>query len=275
METIGLIGVGAMGTALLERLRAAGAEVVAYDRHAPALENAARLGAKPAKSAKEVAERARLVDVVVRTDDEVLDCVGGADGLLEGARPGTLVLLHSTILPDTTLKAAAAARGRGVAVMDACMAGVPEAVRAGNLVFLAGGSEELLERARPHLRRMGKRVIHVGPLGSGNVAKLVINLFHGAQTLLLEEMIRLGKAGGIPYPEMLEILRETRERSVLDRWQSVFDPEGRDPRPRSGRNIMGKDIPLAGELGRRYGLELPIVERIVEAAGRASGGGGS
>lgn len=270
MEAVGLIGVGAMGSALLERLLAAGAQVVAYDRHEPALEAAAKLGATAAASAKDVAERATLVDVVVRTDEEVLECLGGESGLLKGAAPGTLILLHSTILPDTTRKAAEMARERGVAVMDVCMVGVPEAVRAGNLVFLAGGDAGLLERARPHLLRMGKRVIHVGPVGTANVAKLVVNLFNGAQTLLLEEAIRLGKAGGIPHPEMLEILRETRERSVLDRWQSVFDPEGKHPRPRAGRNIMGKDIPLAWELSRRYGLELPILGRLVEAARRVS-----
>src|SRR5262249_1615039 len=131
METVGMVGVGAMGSALLERLRLADVSATVYDVAPAALERAGAQGATCAGSAAAVARAATLVDVVVRTDQEVQDAVLGPDGVLAGAAPGTLVLLHSTILPQTTRAVAEAARPRGVEVIDACMVGVPRVVRAG------------------------------------------------------------------------------------------------------------------------------------------------
>lgn len=268
MEKIGIVGVGAMGSALLQRLKLAGLQVTVHDCHAPSLETARSMGADIASSAAALSRASTIVDVVVRTDEEVLDCMMGKDGVLEGARAGTLVLLHSTILPQTTQKVADAARRSGVYVMDACMAGVPSSAVEGELGFLVGGPAELVDRARPHLLQMGKKVLHVGPLGSGNVAKLIVNLATGAETLIIHEALRIGEAAGIVYPEMIEILRESYLGTVLNRWQSVFDPAGSDPTPRSGKNIFGKDIPLAARLIRQYGLELPITAELIAAAKR-------
>ena len=122
METIGMIGTGAMGLALLERLKLAGVgNVVCYDVFGPALEDARKLGFSAATSVAEVAKRATLIDVVVRTDQDMLDCMLGPDGVIEAAPPGTLVLLHSSILPQTIKNIEATARAKGVHVIDACM----------------------------------------------------------------------------------------------------------------------------------------------------------
>lgn len=270
METVGIVGLGNMGSALFSRLRLAQVEAVGYDIDAAALERAKADGVEPVSSSADVARAATLVDVVVRTDEEVLDCTLGSRGVLEGAQPGTLVLLHSTILPQTTLRVAEAARARGVHVIDACMLSVPASVRAGQLEFVVGGPEDLVERARPHLMNMGKAVRHVGPLGTGNVAKLIRNLMGGAETLILHEAIRLGAAGGIPYVQTLELLRETQGGSVLDRWQRTFDPSGADPTPNVGANVLGKDVPLAGALAREHGLDLPIIQELAAAGLRLS-----
>lgn len=272
METVGMVGVGAMGSVLLERLRLAHVEPVVYDIDSAAVDRARAAGAEPAKSAAAVAREATIVDVVVRTDDDVLDCALGEGGLLAGAQPGSLLLLHSTILPQTTQRVAEAAGRRGVHVIDACMLGVPDVVRRGELTFVVGGPSDMVDRARPHLLHMGRQVRHIGPLGTGNVAKLVRNLMTGAETLLLHEAIRLAEAGGIPYVEALEFLRETRGGSVLDRWERTFDPSGADPTPSVGRNVMAKDIPLAGELARVYGMELPIIEQLAAAGLRLAAG---
>lgn len=274
METAGIVGVGNMGSALLARLKLAGVESIVYDIAPAAMERARAEGADLATSAAEVARSADIVDVVVRTDEEVLACTLGKQGVLEGAPPGALVLLHSTILPQTTRRVAEAASARGVHVIDACMLSVPEQVRRGELVFVVGGPPELFERARPHLLRMAKDVRHIGPLGTGNVAKLVRNLMTGAETLLLHEAIRLAEAGGIPYVQALEMLRETHTGTMLDRWQRTFDESGTNPTPRVGQNVMSKDIPLAGELARTYGLDLPVIEQLAEAGLRLAAGQG-
>ncbi|MBI2210779.1 MAG: NAD(P)-dependent oxidoreductase [Deltaproteobacteria bacterium] len=201
MEKIGIVGVGKMGSALLERLKLAGVEATAFDIAPSAAEAARSLGARMAASAKAVAQASTLIDVVVHNDQEVLDCTMGKDGILEGAQAGALVLLHSTIHPETTKKVAEAAGRRNVYVIDACMTAVPRIVRQGGLTFLVGGPAELVERARPHLLQMAKEAIHMGPLGTGNVAKLIKNLVTASETLIVHEAIRIGQAGGIPCRE--------------------------------------------------------------------------
>jgi 3-hydroxyisobutyrate dehydrogenase/2-hydroxy-3-oxopropionate reductase len=141
-DTIGLVGVGAMGSALLKRLVLAGRAVQAYDILEDRTAEAAKAGAVAAATPAAAAEGAACTHVFVRTDDEVSDAVLGADGVLQGAVEGALVLLHSTIMPDTTKRVAAAAEARGVTVIDAPVTAVPRFVAAGEAVFLLGGDDE-------------------------------------------------------------------------------------------------------------------------------------
>lgn len=254
-----------MGSALLERLGLAGVAPTVYDCDPVALQRAVALGAAAAQSSAAVGEQSTIVDVVVRSDDEVLECTLGPEGVLEGARPSTLVLLHSTILPQTTRKVAETAGRRGVHVIDACMVGVPAVVRQGNLSFVVGGPADQVERATPHLLRMARQALHVGPLGAGNAAKLIKNLVSGAEALIIQEALRIGEAAGIPHRVALEMLRQVFTGTVLNRWQEVW-VDGTVPLP--GKNIYDKDLPLAADLARQYGMDLPITERLVEAGRR-------
>ncbi|MDH3443480.1 MAG: NAD(P)-binding domain-containing protein, partial [Deltaproteobacteria bacterium] len=164
MEKFGFVGTGAMGSALLSRLKLAQVKALAFDIAPSALEAARAEGADIAASAKAVAQASTIIDVVVRTDQEVLDCTLGKDGILEGAAPGTLVLLHSTIRPTTTKKVAEAAAEKRINVIDACMTAVPSMVRQGGLTFLVGGQKAFFDRAKPHLMNMAKDAVYMGPL---------------------------------------------------------------------------------------------------------------
>lgn len=268
MERIGMIGVGEMGLALLERLRFSEVEATVYDIHPPSLEAARALGFRIAPSAADLARESSLVDIVVRTDEDVIQCVTGPEGVLAGAAAGTLLLVHSTVLPQTVERVAQLARAKSVGVVDACMTGVPNTVRAGELCFVVGGERDNFVRVEPHLLKMGKEVFHMGPLGAGAVAKLIKNMVGGSETLILHEAIQIGLAGGIPYPKALEMMRRIGHDSVLNRWQRTFDSTGKSPLPKSGRNVLNKDIPLAAELARLYGLDVPLTEELAKAAAR-------
>ena len=148
------------------------------------------------------------------------------------------------------------------------MTGVPATVRAGELCFVVGGANDLVARAEPHLLKMGKQVFHMGPIGTGAVAKLIKNMVSGSETLIVHEAIQIGLAGGTPYPQALEMMRRTGHDSVLNRWQRTFDPSGENTLPKSGRNVMNKDIPLAAELARLYGIDVPITQELAKAAAR-------
>jgi len=272
MEKIGFVGTGAMGSALLSRLKLANVPAIAFDISPTAMDAARREGAETAPSAKAVAQASTLIDVVVRTDHEVLQCMLGDQGVLEGAAPGALVLLHSTIRPTTTKQVAEAAADRRVNVIDACMTAVPSVVRQGGLTFLVGGQKAFFERARPHLLNMGKDAVHMGPLGCGNVTKLFKNMVTAAEALVVYEALRIAKAGGVSYKAALDVMQKTRSQHVLDRWESRFDLSGGDLKFNCGANLYDKDLPLAAEVGKNLGADIPVVQALAQLGIKLNGG---
>lgn len=272
MEKIGFVGTGAMGSALLSRLKLANVTATAFDIAPAAMEAARREGAQTASSAKSVAQAATIIDVVVRTDQEVLDCTLGNDGILAGAAPGTLVLLHSTIRPTTTKKIAQAAAETRVYVIDACMTAVPSVVRQGGLTFLVGGQKALFDRAKPHLMNMAKDAFHMGPLGCGNITKLFKNMVTAAEALIVYEALQIAKAGGIDYRAALDLMQKTRSQHVLDRWNTRFDLTGGDLKFNPGTNLYDKDLPLAAEVGKALGASIPVTEQLAALGIRLNGG---
>jgi 3-hydroxyisobutyrate dehydrogenase-like beta-hydroxyacid dehydrogenase len=272
MEKIGFVGTGAMGSALLSRLKLANVTAAAFDIAPAAMEAARKEGAQTAPSAKAVAQASTIIDVVVRTDQDVLDCTIGEDGILEGAAPGTLVLLHSTIRPTTTKKIAQAAAETRVYVIDACMTAVPSAVRQGGLTFLVGGQKALFDRAKPHLMNMAKDAVHMGPLGCGNVTKLFKNMVTASEALIVYEALQIGKAAGIDYKAALDLMQKTKSQNILDRWETRFDLSGGDLKFNVGTNLYDKDLPLAAEVGKTLGAAIPITEQLAALGIRLNGG---
>ena len=272
MEKIGFVGTGAMGSALLSRLKLANVPAAAFDISPAAMEAARKEGAQTTTSAKAVAQASTMVDVVVRTDQEVLDCTMGKDGILAGAAPGTLVLLHSTIRPTTTKKVAEAAAETRVYVIDACMTAVPSAVRQGGLTFLVGGQKALFDRAKPHLLNMAKDAVYMGPLGCGNVTKLFKNMVTASEALIVYEALQIGKAAGIDYKAALDLMQKTKSQNILDRWETRFDLSGGDLKFNVGTNLYDKDLPLAAEVGKTLGAVIPITEQLAALGIRLNGG---
>jgi 3-hydroxyisobutyrate dehydrogenase len=272
MERIGFVGTGAMGSALLSRLKLANVTALAFDIAPKAMEAARDEGAKTALSAKAVAQHSTLIDVVVRTDREVLECMLAHDGVLEGAAPGSLVLLHSTIRPATTKKVAEAAADKRVNVIDACMTAVPSVVRQGGLTFLVGGQKAFFDRAKPHLLNMAKDAVHMGPLGCGNVTKLFKNMVTASEALVVYEALQIARAGGVSYKAALDLMQKTRSPHILDRWESRFDITGGELKFNSGTNLYDKDLPLAADVGKALGADIPVVEALAKLGIKLNGG---
>ena len=272
MEKIGFVGTGAMGSALLSRLKLANVVATAFDVAPQAMEAARAEGAQTAPSAKAVAQGATIIDVVVRTDQEVLECMLGNNGVLEGAAPGSLVLLHSTIRPATTKRIAETAADRRVNVIDACMTAVPSVVRQGGLTFLVGGQKAFFDRAKPHLLRMAKDAVHMGPLGCGNVTKLFKNMVTASEALIVYEALQIAKAGGVSYKAALDLMKKTKSQHILDRWETRFDISGDELKFNPGTNLYDKDLPLAAEVGKSLGADIPIVEALNKLGVKLNGG---
>jgi 3-hydroxyisobutyrate dehydrogenase-like beta-hydroxyacid dehydrogenase len=272
MEKIGFVGTGAMGSALLSRLKLANVAALAFDIASSAMEAARKEGAGTAPSAKAVAQASTIIDVVVRTDQEVIECTLGKDGILEGAAPGSLVLLHSTIRPTTTKKVAEAAADKRVNVIDACMTAIPSVVRQGGLTFLVGGQKAFFDRAKPHLMNMAKDAVYMGPLGCGNVTKLFKNMVTASEALVVYEALQIAKAGGIGYKAALDLMQKTKSSNILERWETRYDISAGDLKFNAGTNLYDKDLPLAAEVGKSLGAEIPVVEALAKLGIKLNGG---
>ncbi|MGE5539318.1 MAG: NAD(P)-dependent oxidoreductase [Gemmatimonas sp.] len=266
-EKVGLVGVGLMGTALLTRLHAAGREVQAYDISAERMEAARGMGARTAASAAEAAKGVGFVHVFVRTDEELIDVTTGKGAILSAVSTGTMVFLHSTVMPETSRKIDAAAKPKGIRIVDAPITAVPRVVAEGNAVFLIGGADADAAVAVPYLQPLGKAVYHFGPVGSGNVAKIAKNLINANERIALMEAAALVAAGGVDVAKFLDMAAAVDRGSTVGRWQSTLTVEGNNhPVPRPASNIYNKDVGLAADLARKLGVAAPMTQAAADTA---------
>jgi 3-hydroxyisobutyrate dehydrogenase len=207
MKSIGFIGLGNMGLPMVTNLLKAGYPVVGYDVLRPALDAAVSRGVAPAASAAEAARRVEVVITIVPNSPEVEAAYLGPGGVLEGARPGLVAIDMSTIDPATTRKVGARLAEAGVTMLDAPVSGgVPGAV-AGTLTIMVGGDPAVVAEARPLLAAMGKNIVHVGALGSGEVAKICNNLVAGVSMIAVAEAFAIGMRAGVDPKILHDVIR--------------------------------------------------------------------
>jgi 3-hydroxyisobutyrate dehydrogenase-like beta-hydroxyacid dehydrogenase len=201
----GVIGLGAMGLQMARHMAAKGFTVYGADIDPDAMRRASAHGVHLCGSAAEVGERAEVVVVMVATDAQVDDVVR-ASGLLDRLRSGAVICISSSVAPQTCRDLAALAAARGFGVIDTPVVLGQEAANNGELTVYAGGEERWVERATPALRAFGRKVIHVGAIGSGQVAKTMNNLLLWANMCANFEVLTLAKALGADVPKLIEAL---------------------------------------------------------------------
>ena len=266
---VALVGIGNMGSALLERLMAAGAKVRAFDIKDSAMQAARERGAQTVASSAEAARGAKIIHLFVYNDQDITDAMLGEKGVLAGADKGAIVILHSTILPATTRRVAEEAARKAVRVVDACVTSTPRYVRAGEAVFLVGGDDEVVAKIGPHLERIGSKVWHFGPLGCGNAAKLVKNLSNVMERVMWMETLTAVKAAGIDPRQYAEMLKSVMRGSAISDWEKIIRIEDGVVSPtRSEGGIFRKDVPHALKFLHELGLKLPLAEGTGEASAR-------
>jgi 3-hydroxyisobutyrate dehydrogenase len=194
----GFIGLGNQGKPIAAHLAPAGFETTVYDLAAEPVSELVAGGARAASSPREVGERSDVIGICVPADEHVRAVVYGDDGLLAGTKPGAVIAIHSTILPDTALEIAEAARPLGVAVLDACVTGGAERAKQKQITYIVGGDASALEKVRPVLECNSVKIIHAGPLGNGAKLKLCMNLITYIQWAAAYESFTLARAVGLP-----------------------------------------------------------------------------
>jgi len=263
---IGFVGLGRMGRPMALRLVAAGLDPLVHDVDDSACRPLAERGARVAASAREVGERSDVIGVCVPADAHVRAVCEGADGVLAGARPGTVVAVHSTVRPATVLALGRAAAARGVGVVDACVSGGEAGAADGTLVHMVGGDAAHVERCRPLLEATGARVVHTGRLGSGTRTKLCNNAMNYVAMHAVWEAVALARKAGVDEGTLAEV---TIAAGIMSPAMQRFFAGLRLPADASARpdvqsmlahylTVADKDLDIALELAAEVGADLPV-----------------
>lgn len=259
---IGFIGTGTMGQPMVKNLLAQGFAVTAYDVAPAALEAAVALGATAAGSAADAATQGQLVVTMLPSSSHVEAAYLGSAGVLEGVARGRLCVDMSTIDPTVSRRVAARLRVAGVRFLDAPVSGaVPRAV-AGTLTIMVGGEAADLEEARPALAAMGSTIIHVGAVGSGEVAKLCNNLIAGVAMVAVSEAFRIAEGFGVDPRILTQVIaRSSGNTWVMEHGHPVPGiveqaAANRGYAPGFMTDLMTKDLGLAVNAARE--LRVPV-----------------
>jgi 3-hydroxyisobutyrate dehydrogenase-like beta-hydroxyacid dehydrogenase len=275
MSAIGFIGLGQIGSPMAGHLVDWPGGLVVCDVRPEAVAPFAERGARVAATPEEVAGTTEVISVMVRDDEEVRTVT---HGILAGARPGTVIAVHSTIRPGTAEALAAGAQPRGVAVVDAPVAGGFMGASAGTLAVMAGGDRDAVERCREPFGRWADLVLHVGPVGAGTRAKLARNLLQFAAYCAAAEAQRLAEAAGIDLKQLGSVVRHSDRATggpgaimLRDTTAPLTDADPLRDILSHTRDLGEKDLRLALELGRELNVDLPFAELALERLAPALG----
>ena len=193
---LGFIGLGVMGRPMALHLLEAGHELSVYARRAEAAQPLVDAGAKACASPAGVAAASEVVFTMVTAGADVEQVALGEDGIVHGAKPGTVLVDMGTIPPGTARRIAARLAERGIETIDAPVSGGEAGARNATLAIMAGGKAEVLARVRPLLERLGKTIVHIGPSGAGQVAKACNQMIMVACIEAVAEALLLARQSG-------------------------------------------------------------------------------
>jgi 3-hydroxyisobutyrate dehydrogenase-like beta-hydroxyacid dehydrogenase len=265
------VGLGKMGRPMTQRLLAAGHTVHVFNRSRGAVDALAKEGATPADSARQVAERAEIVMTALPTPDSV-EAVYGE--LASGARSGQVFIDHSTVSPGLNQRCAEQLKPRGADFLDAPVSGGPAGAHAGTLTVMVGGQQPVFEKALPVLQAFGKNIRLCGPVGAGQVVKLINQLLVGIHTSAIAEAAVFGARFGADPQIVLDLIGTSFGGSTmmtrnLPRFMS------RDFSPATPVGLILKDLGLIHDEARNGGIPLLLgalaEQRFSEARARGLG----
>jgi 2-hydroxy-3-oxopropionate reductase len=275
MTTVGFIGLGIMGGPMAANLVKAGFEVVGYNRSPEPVQRLVEQGGRGAGS---LAEAVRDVDVVVTMvpDSPDVEAVAlGEDGIYAQARPGTLHLDMSSIRPDVAKKVGEAGRERGLRVLDAPVSGGEQGAIDATLSIMVGGDPQDFADARPVLEAVGRTIVHVGPVGSGQTVKAANQLIVAGTIELVAEAIVFLEASGVDTEAAVQVLAGGLAGSaILERKAPAM--LRRDFTPGFRVELHHKDMGIVTSAAREAGVVIPlgaVVAQLV-ASLKAQGDGG-
>lgn len=207
MKRIGFIGVGIMGNPMAKNLLKAGYELKVYDIVSEHMQDVVGAGAQAATSSKDAAAFGEVIITMLPNSPEVKDAVLGRDGVLDGAKPGTILVDMSSIAPLASQEVSAKAKEKGIIMLDAPVSGgQPKAIE-GTLAIMVGGPEDAFEQIKDILAIMGASVTRVGEIGSGNTTKLANQIIVALNIAAMSEAMVLATKAGVDPERVFQAIR--------------------------------------------------------------------
>ncbi|MFN4165482.1 MAG: 3-hydroxyisobutyrate dehydrogenase [Ferrovibrio sp.] len=264
MANIGFIGVGNMGGPMARNLLKAGHKVKAFDLMPELVQKVVEAGGTKAASAQEAAQDVDAVISMLPAGKHVLSVYTGEKGILAAARPGTLFIDSSTIDVKSAREAIAAAEAKGMLMLDAPVSGGVAGAENAALTFMVGGTDEAFTKAKPILEAMGKKIVHAGGAGNGQVAKICNNMVLGISMIAVSEAFVMAEKLGLSAQAMFDIVSS----SSGSCWALVnhcpvpgpvpTSAANRDYKPGFAAELMLKDLKLSQEAARSAGAQTPL-----------------
>ncbi|CAN3984139.1 2-hydroxy-3-oxopropionate reductase [Kitasatospora purpeofusca] len=271
---IAFIGLGIMGSPMAANLVRAGHHVTGYNLTQPQIDALVAAGGHGATSIADAVKDAEVVITMVPADPHVEQAVLGEGGVLEHARPGTLLIDMSSITPQTSIKVGAAAKEKGVRALDAPVSGGEAGAVEAVLSIMVGGAAEDFAEAEPLFASLGTTVVHVGPAGAGQTVKAANQLIVAVNIQVLAEAVVFLENAGVDLAAALDVLGGGLAGStVLNRKKAnMLD---REFAPGFRIDLHHKDMGIVTDAARAVGAALPVGAVVAQlvASARANGDG--
>ncbi|MGH8548789.1 MAG: NAD(P)-dependent oxidoreductase [Methylococcales bacterium] len=257
----GFIGLGAMGASMARNVAASGQLSAVWNRRRSiALEFANKLGVEACENPADLAARSKVVFICVSADPDVLEVV---DALMPGLQSDSVVVDFSTVSAETARRAAAMLEQCGVAFLDCPVSGGVEGAHNGTLAMMVGGDEKVLHRLMPIMKTMGKRIVHMGPIGAGQATKAVNQIMVAGINQAVTEALAFGEYQGLPIEGLIEVIASGAagnwflDHRGLTMTQNSFNPGFK-------LKLHHKDLMICKAMARKMNLDSRLIDTTLE-----------
>ena len=256
-KKIGFIGLGIMGKPMAKNLLKAGFSIVAYDLNKDATEDVVKAGALAASSSKEAAGKAEVIITMLPDSPDVKEVILGKDGVLEGIKPGSIVIDMSSINPLVSQEIEKELRKKGVEMLDAPVSGGETGAIQGTLAIMVGGKEKVFNESVEIFKAVGKNIVHVGKIGAGGFVKLVNQIIVAVNIAAVGEAFTLGTKAGLDPQVIHQAIRGgLAGSSVLETKAPMMF--ARNFKPGFKIRLHHKDLQNALSTAKDLGVPLPL-----------------
>ena len=263
MKKIGFVGLGIMGKPMAKNLLKAGYELTVFDINQDAVNEVVAAGGVAAKTAKDVAAVSEAVITMLPNSPHVKAAVLGENGVLEGAKPGLILIDMSSIAPLAAQEVAAAVAKKGVEMIDAPVSGGEPKAIDGSLSIMVGGKQEIFDRCVELLSKMGKSVVRCGDIGAGNTTKLANQIIVALNIAALSEAMVLATKAGVDPELVFNAIRGGLAGSTVMEAKAPMILAG-NFKPGFKIDLHIKDLANAIETGHDVGVPLPLTSSVME-----------